>query len=137
MRGPACPCLDALAPADLFERTFLGTDELYGDASIDLCRTCGHRWLHYHLTYEGFAGSGRWFRGQVAPETALSPRNAALVFGDLPGYFAGGCFFSGQAHHRSGPAGWTRGHWMSATARPADALNSQYRFDPAERKDSP
>ncbi len=104
MRGPACPCLDALAPADLFERTFLGTDELYGDARIDLCRTCGRRWLHYHLTYEGFADSGRWFRGQAAPETALSPRNAALVFGDLPGYFAGGLFFGGQAHRRSGPA---------------------------------
>ncbi len=73
MRGSAYSCLDALAPADLFERTFLGTDELYGDASIDLCGTCGRRWLYYHLTYEGFIGSGRWLRGQVASGTAHSP----------------------------------------------------------------
>ena len=104
MMGPACPCLDALAPASQFERTFLGADDLYGEASVAHCKTCGRDWLHYCLTYEAFTGSGRWFRGQVGAGADLSPRNVLLVLSHLPGYFAGGSFYGGQAHRRSGPA---------------------------------
>jgi hypothetical protein len=104
MDGLPCGCLDALAPAGDFDWTLLGTDALYGESSVGTCRTCGRQWLSYALEFEGFPRSGRWFRGRVRPGQAVDARNAPLVFADLPGYFAGGSFFGGAVHRRSGPA---------------------------------
>lgn len=98
-----CPCLDGNARFDLFDRALLGTDHLYAEISHLTCRTCGRNWLHYHLEYEAFTGSGRWYRGEITPETAVTTRNAAQIFEELDGYWAGGSYFDGKVTRRSGP----------------------------------
>ncbi len=90
-------------PYTQFEKTFLGTDDVYAEVSVDHCKQCGRDWLYYHLEYESFTGSGRWYRGLIGPEVAFSHRNAALVFAQLPEYWAGGSHFEGRVHLRNGP----------------------------------
>ncbi|HZE97053.1 MAG TPA: hypothetical protein VE981_08495 [Planctomycetota bacterium] len=99
----SCRCLEGDPPCTQFERTFLGTDDLYAEVSVDHCTTCGRDWLHYLLEFEFHTGSGRWYRGLIGPEIAFSHRNAASVFGQLPEYWAGGSRFEGRVHLRSGP----------------------------------
>ena len=98
----SCRCEEPDAPIDLFERTFLGTDYLFAEVCIDLCRACRRQWLHYHLEYEGFTGSGRWYRGLLPPGAAVTTRNAALVFADLEWYWAGGSRRRGQVVRGAG-----------------------------------
>jgi WD40 repeat protein len=98
-----CPCLEAGARFDQFKPAPLGDDDRYGEASLWTCRSCGRVWLHYLLEYEATPRSGRWYRGQIPPGTRVAPREAAAVFAGIPGYLAGGSYFEGQPHRRSGP----------------------------------
>ena len=98
-----CDCLQGQVPYTQFERTFLGTDDRFAEVSVDQCRTCGRNWLHYLLEFESVSRSGRWYRGEVGPEIPVTPRNAASVFAQLKGYFAGGSHFEGKVLWRSGP----------------------------------
>jgi hypothetical protein len=97
-----CDCLQGVVPHTQFERTFLGTDDLYAEVSIDHCKECGRNWLHYLLEFESVGRSGRWYRGEVGPETAVTHRNAAAVFAGMKGYFAGGTYYDGRVHWRHG-----------------------------------
>jgi len=99
----SCACLNGDFPSGAFERTFLGTDDLYAEVSIDHCRSCGRDWLHYLLEFEGVPGSGRWYRGLLGPDIAFSHRNAASIFGQLREYWAGGSRVKGGVQLRSGP----------------------------------
>jgi hypothetical protein len=101
--GTSCTCLDGTAPAAQFERTFLGTHDLYAEVSVDHCGTCGRDWLHYFLEFESETGSGRWYRGLIGPEVAFSHRNAAAIFAQMKEYWAGGSHFGGTVQRRSGP----------------------------------
>jgi hypothetical protein len=92
MNGDPCVCLEAACPAARFERSSLGTDDRYGEISRWICAACRRPWLHYLLEFEGIPGSGRWFRLPGSLERLV----------ELPGYFAGGGHFGGQA-------GWIRG----------------------------
>lgn len=99
-----CDCLDPDWSAAAFDREELGADESYGEASIDRCRGCGRAWLHYLIEFEGFSRSGRWFRGLLAPETAVTAADALQILGELPdGYLAGGSYYDGRPQRMSGP----------------------------------
>jgi hypothetical protein len=98
-----CDCLQGVLPHTQFESRFLGTDELFAEVSIDHCKGCGRDWLHYLLEFEGVSRSGRWFRGEVGPETVVTPQAAAAVFAGMKGYFAGGSRYDGKVAWRSGP----------------------------------
>ena len=97
-----CACLDGEARYDVFEERSIGQGENCSEISLRTCRTCGRRWLHLLLEFEGFTGSGRWYRGLIAPDDAVTAENAPARFAALPGYFAGGSHFGGRVHRRSG-----------------------------------
>jgi len=99
----SCACLEGDAASSQYDRTFLGTDDLYAEVSVDHCRTCGRNWLHYFLEFERTSRSGRWYRGLIGPEVAFSHRNAAQIFEQLRNYWAGGSHYDGRVHRRSGP----------------------------------
>jgi hypothetical protein len=98
-----CVCLDGEARYDVFDELPLGQGEARSDVSVQTCRSCRRRWLHLLLEFEGFTGSGRWYRGLLAPDAAASAGDAHAVLAALPGYFAGGSHFNGRVHRRSGP----------------------------------
>lgn len=100
---PSCPCLDPKARFDLFESAALGSDDRYGESSLWTCKTCGRVWLHYRLEFEGFTGSGRWYRGELAAGESVEPAKAAERFAAMPEYLAGGSHFKGGPRRRSGP----------------------------------
>ena len=99
----SCACRRGAVPEGLFDRTFLGTDDLYAEVSVDHCRACNGNWLYYVLEFEGAPGSGRWYRGLIGPEVAFSHRNAAAVLAQLKEYWSGGSHFGGEIKRRSGP----------------------------------
>lgn len=99
----SCACLRGDFRAEALDRTFLGTDDLFAEVSVEQCRSCGRNWLHYLLEFEGFSRSGRWYRGLIGPDVAFSHRNAGSILAQLPEYWAGGSRFDGNVHRRSGP----------------------------------
>ncbi len=102
-RPTSCACLRGEFRPETLERTFLGTDDLYAEISVDRCTSCGRNWLHYLLEFESVPRSGRWYRGLIGPEVAFSHRNAGAIFAQLGDYWAGGSHFDGAVHRRSGP----------------------------------
>ena len=99
----SCACLRGEFRAEALDRTFLGTDDLLAEVSVEQCRSCGRNWLHYLLEFEAVDRSGRWYRGRIGPDVAVSHRNAGSVLAQLPEYWAGGSRFDGRVHRRSGP----------------------------------
>jgi hypothetical protein len=72
---PSCEYLDNGSTS--YTERAIGVDETngrYGLVDARTCRSCGR--LRYHVEYEGFTGSGRWFRG-LLPEDV--PRGVAVV----------------------------------------------------------
>lgn len=98
-----CACLDGEARYDVFEDLPLGQGEQFSEITLKTCRTCDRRWLHLLLEFEGFSGSGRWYRGLISPDAAVTAENAPAQLAALPGYFAGGSHFGGRVHRRAGP----------------------------------
>lgn len=101
-----CPCSspDRAFAAD---REDVGVDETngrFGQVALLRCRSCARLWLDYHVAYEGFTGSGRWFRGVISEEQAatLQPATAAAVLSALEWHLYGGSYFghSGRAAGR-------------------------------------
>ena len=99
----SCACRLGAVPDSLFDRTFLGTDDLYAEVSVDHCRTCNRNWLYYFLEFEHTSRSGRWYRGLIGPEVAFSHRNAAAIFAQMKEYWSGGSHFDGKIELQSGP----------------------------------
>jgi hypothetical protein len=101
-------CVDPQCRFDAFNQTDIGVDETngrFGSVDIYCCKDCGRCWLHYHVEYEAFSRSGRWFRGLITPEQAASvtPENAAALLASLPWYFYGGSYFDTPGKQGSGP----------------------------------
>ena len=88
--------------------TDLGVDQRngrFGEVVLHRCPACGARWLHYHVEYEAFSRSGRWFCGRVdeAAAGSASASNAIATLASLPWYWAGGSYFDGEVNKGSGP----------------------------------
>ena len=90
------------------EKTDLGVDSRngrFGEVTLHTCPACGAKWLHYHVEYEAFAGSGRWFCGRLdhAGAVNVSASNAIATLAALPWYWAGGSYFDGEVSKGVGP----------------------------------
>lgn len=93
-----CGCMTPPFNYRDFETDHLGTDHAAArcaDVSIDSCRRCGQRFLHYHFEFEAFSRSGRWYRGAITPEQAerVTPATALAVLSSLSWYFYGGSYY--------------------------------------------
>ena len=85
----------------------LGIDETngrFGEVSVQTCKACGRKWLHYFVEYEAFSKSGRWYRGLVSAEAlrSLTPESAVALLESLPWYFYGGSYFQTIGRKGSG-----------------------------------
>jgi hypothetical protein len=76
-----------------------------GDVMIVRCDVCGTLWLWYHVEYEGFTGSGRWFRGLIDEERAgaIQPEEAITYLCSLDWYLRGGSIYDGEISRDHGP----------------------------------
>jgi hypothetical protein len=106
--GDECGCLDPQTTGTAFDDfRNVGVDLTngrYGDVRVERCRVCGRLWLHYHVEYEAFSGSGRWYRGIVTSDVAqtVTPERAVEVLEALDFNLYGGSYF--------GSAGRSKGH---------------------------
>src|SRR5690349_793813 len=106
MTTDACECL-ALGPRS-FDEAFVGVDHTrgrFGDVNVRTCRACGRRWLHYHVEYEAFTASGRWYTALLpdGAEADLTPEAAIPLLERLPWHVYGGSYFRTAGRHGTGP----------------------------------
>ena len=90
MTSKECICQNPSAPANTFTSTLLGVDEShgrFGEVSLQRCLNCQRLWLQYFVEYEGSSQSGRWYRGEITPE------NAVTILKSLPEVVYGGSWF--------------------------------------------
>jgi hypothetical protein len=90
-----------------FDSTEIGVDKThgrFGQVSIETCKRCQRKWLHYLVEYEAFSRSGRWYRGLLSDELAKSvtPETAVEILEDQDWYFYGGSYFQTQGRMGSG-----------------------------------
>ena len=108
MCRPSCECLNKPMHFDQYEQiNFIGIDRTngrFGEVTLKQCRLCGRYWLHYHVEYEGFTKSGRFFMGVITKEDAnkLSPEDAIPYLEQLDWYLYGGSYFNGKHGRSSG-----------------------------------
>lgn len=103
-----CRCMTPPFNFRTFSTVSVGVDETdgrFGEVFIDVCTACGKTWLRYHLEYEAFSKSGRWYRGLLPAEAArtIQPETAVAVLQRLDWYFAGGSYFSSAGFRSTGP----------------------------------
>lgn len=96
MTGAECECVE-LGPTSFHVRS-VGVDATngrFGEVRVRTCRACGRRWLHYHVEYEGFTGSGRWYLGLLpeGADAALTPQAAVPLLESLPWHVYGGSYW--------------------------------------------
>lgn len=106
-----CACQQSDARYTQFETREVGWDETngrYGLVTLKRCRSCRRLWLHYHVEYEAFSGSGRWARGLIRADVAeaITPEAAVPYLHGLEWYLYGGSYFDGVSGRRSGPMIW-------------------------------
>jgi hypothetical protein len=94
-----CRCLTPPFDHRDFTSQPIGIDKTAGrfaEVTIETCRACGRRWLHYLVEVEGISRSGRWYRGLISDEVAqtVRPEAALGVLGSLAWRFAGGSYFA-------------------------------------------
>ncbi len=80
-----------------------GSDARFAEITLERCPLCHERWLSYLVEEEGISRSGRWFRGLVPLRSVVTAQNAASTLASLDWYWAGGSYFDGTVHRRSGP----------------------------------
>ena len=102
-----CVCMTPPFNYKNYESTNIGddlTNGRYGEVSIKKCMKCGKLWLDYHVEYEGYSGSGRWFRGLISENEAsnIAPCSAVNFLEKLDWYFYGGSYFSSTGKMGSG-----------------------------------
>jgi hypothetical protein len=90
------------------EQKYLGMDPQrgrYADVFLKVCPNCQAHWIHYYFEYEHLTGRGRWYEGRITSEQArgVTAATAAALLESLPSYQAGGSYFGGKVHSRSGP----------------------------------
>ena len=104
-----CQCLEATQGVCAEAGgTDVGTDTTqgrYGSVSLHTCPQCRRIWLFYQVEYEGFSGSGRWYRGLITPETSatVTPEAAAQAIADCEYQVYGGSYFSSPGRIHLGP----------------------------------
>jgi hypothetical protein len=109
---PDCVCASPDAPFDQFRSSATvgvdPTDGRFAEVRIDQCVTCGQRWLHYAVEYEGFSRSGRWARGPIdaADAATIAPEATSEYLARLPFYVFGGSYFDGAGEIGTGPMNW-------------------------------
>lgn len=106
MPAAECECLE-LGPRG-YDAAFVGVDPTrgrFGDVSVRTCRACGRRWLHYHVEYEAFSGSGRWYLGLLpdGADAGLTPAAAVPLLESLPWHVYGGSYFGTTGRRGTGP----------------------------------
>ena len=98
----ACRCLE---PGETNYRDFdasqVGVDPTagrYGEVTIPRCLGCGQHWLRYFVEYEGFTGSGRFFRAPLdaAAARAVLPRGAVAAIEEVGAHIRGGSYFGAE-----------------------------------------
>jgi hypothetical protein len=100
-----CPCMAPPVTADNFKPYISWYDEAhYGYAEVLICKKCASHWLKYTLEFEGYAGSGRWYRGLLNP---LKSRQSQIsdptkYLSELPWYIHGGLYFNHNGERSSG-----------------------------------
>ena len=72
------------------------TDCRYGDVILYKCENCNTFWLYYHLEYESYSRSGRWFFGEIKKEDVenMTPENAIMALEKAEKAFCGGSYFN-------------------------------------------
>ena len=93
-----CPCLDPKHSFSNEERHYVGVDETKGrfaDVHIIRCNKCQRNWIHYHVEFEAFTASGRWYRALVTREACehLKPENAESLLKSSEYRVCGGSLF--------------------------------------------
>ncbi|MBS0195109.1 MAG: hypothetical protein JSR34_12810 [Proteobacteria bacterium] len=75
-----------------------------GEVSVLTCKHCAAQWLHYFVEYEGFTGSGRWFRTPIsdADVATLAPEQAVPFLQRQTWFFEGGSYFQSTGRRASG-----------------------------------
>lgn len=91
-----------------FDSTPIGVDKTNGrngEVSLETCKICGEKWLHYLVEYEAFTASGRWFRAPISCEVLeiLTPKQAIPYIERQSWYFRGGSYFKSSGMRASGP----------------------------------
>ena len=81
-----------------FDSDFIGVDKTngrFGEVSVEICKTCGSKWLRYFVEYAAFTASGRWYRGLASQEMlgSLTPEGAVEALQNLAWHFYGGSYF--------------------------------------------
>jgi hypothetical protein len=104
---PECHCMTPPFHYLDFDSETLGIDETngrFGEVSVQTCKACGRKWLHYLVEYEAFSKSGRWFHGLVSVEVlrSLRPESAVALLESLLWYFYGGSYFGTTGRKGSG-----------------------------------
>lgn len=98
----------AACPHPSVEETYLGQDPRharFAEVHLKRCAACGAHWLRYYFAHESFSRSGRWYEARLtdAQARAVTAETAAALLESLASYQAGGSYFDGEVHTRSGP----------------------------------
>ncbi len=99
-----CKCFEPPFSAVNFESLSLGSDENYGEVSIEKCKICGQKWLHYFYENEAFTKSGRWYRGLISEKdlTQITLNNAVAYLENLTWHIRGGSYFETLGNYVNG-----------------------------------
>lgn len=99
-----CKCFNPPFDFADFDSHSLGTAADHAEISIQICKNCGTKWLHYFFENEAFTKSGRWYRGLISDqETAhLLPDKAVSHLENLNWYVYGGSYFETTGRYGSG-----------------------------------
>lgn len=102
-----CRCYNPPFDYRDYDSTPMGIDMTnmrYGEVSLKICKHCRTKWLDYHVEYEAFTASGRWFRAPISDEALLSltPDQVVPFLERQPWYFLGGSYYQSQGKRSSG-----------------------------------
>ncbi len=104
----SCHCLTPPFRYTDFERKSLGVDQTKGrfaEVSVDTCRACAQKFLHYQYELEGISRSGRWYRAPVCTVELrnLLPEAAPAILATRPWYYFGGSYFESSGQRTTSP----------------------------------
>ncbi len=107
MNPKTCNCQNPPILYSNFTKNFIGTDTTngrFGEVSIESCKQCNAKWLHYFVEYESFSQSARWYRGLISEEAVpnIIPTNAIDYLKSLEWHLFGGSYFNSTGERGSG-----------------------------------
>ena len=107
IRENTCACRTLPPHYTNYRSTFWGQDDTNGrfaEISRMECVHCGTIWLKYHVEFESYSYSGRWYCGEVTEEIlqTLTPETVVAYLESLDEYFYGGSYFKTSGRIGSG-----------------------------------